>query len=266
MMRTRVEGASSNTPVIECDRLRRIHPPATVALAQASFTVHSGQSVAVVGPSGSGKSTLLSLIGLLDRPSEGHLSILGHSVVDAGDRQRTALRRNHLGFIFQGFQLVSHLTARENVERGLRLQGVGQAEARERAGDALDRVLLGHRHNAMPGTMSGGEQQRIAIARAFARAPELLLCDEPTGNLDSRSAGTVMDLLESAMEDDGTTVVIVTHDQRVAQRCQRQLTVFDGVVSEGADFLTRSENMGRNSPHTTPLLTQLERGTEVSGP
>ncbi len=211
----------------------RAFPPATVALTEATFSIAAGESIAIIGPSGSGKTTLLSLLGLLDVPTAGSYLLEGTNVSELTDNQRTRIRREYLGFIFQAFHLVPHLTVKENVLYGLRAGAFrnANANATRAVETALQRVGLLHRATAYPATLSGGEQQRVAIARAVIKRPRLLLCDEPTGNLDSSNSALVLDTLFSVQHDE-SALVIVTHDPNVAARCTRRLRVRDGHVSE----------------------------------
>ncbi len=214
--------------LVDIRTLGKRYPPRTVAVADVSFQIHSGDRVAITGPSGCGKSTLLSILGLLDEPSEGQYHFDGRDVTHLNDRERTEIRRDDLSFVFQAFHLLDHLTAAENIEYSLFLRGVSAHEAAKRAAEALDLVGLVRRRTAMPKTLSGGEQQRVALARALSARPKLLLCDEPTGSLDSENTATVMDLLLTPALPGA--VVIVTHDSEVAARCGRQIRMRDGRV------------------------------------
>ncbi|MEV7420848.1 ABC transporter ATP-binding protein [Streptomyces sp. NPDC089919] len=202
-------------------------PPPVAALRDCHLTVRRGEFVAVVGPSGSGKSTFLNIAGLLDTPTEGHYVLDGIDTGPLPDTTRTALRGRRIGFVFQAFHLVGHLTARENVALALLYTRVPRAERLDRADEALRQVGLAQRAGATPSRLSGGEQQRVAIARALVGRPSLLLCDEPTGNLDSVSAGTVLALLEE-LHRAGMTVLVITHDPAVAARADRTVTIRDG--------------------------------------
>lgn len=202
------------------------------ALRGIDLAVDTGESVAIVGPSGSGKSTLLHLLGCLDVPTAGRYRLDGQPVESMGERNRTALRRKTVGFVFQGFRLLPYLTAAENVELPLFYQGVPGNRRRVLAEEALERVGLSHRRHHKPGELSGGQQQRVALARAMVGKPPLLLADEPTGNLDPQAGQGVMDLLTDWSRE-GHTVVLITHDRELAARCGRRLTLADGRLSEG---------------------------------
>jgi putative ABC transport system ATP-binding protein len=221
------------TPVIELRGLARTYPgpPPVPALRPADLVIEAGDYVAVTGPSGSGKSTLLHLLGLLDAPTQGSYLLDGLDTSRLGDRDRSALRGRRIGFVFQAFHLLPYRTALENVLLA-ELYNQTPRGARVRAAvDALDAVRLGHRLDALPTTLSGGECQRVAIARALVNQPSLLLCDEPTGNLDSRSADALMALLDQ-LNADGFTIVVITHDARVAGHAGRTIAISDGVLSE----------------------------------
>lgn len=206
-------------------------PPPVEALRPCDLTIDSGEYVAIVGPSGSGKSTLLNVLGLLDKPTTGRYLLDGHDTSLMPEGKRTALRATTIGFVFQSFHLMPHRTAEENVALSLIYQGVSAKDRRERAQKMLEHVGLDHRIGAVPTTLSGGERQRVAIARALAAQPSLLLCDEPTGNLDSRTADSVMDTLDE-LNRDGQTILIITHDQQVADHAARTVTIRDGLLSE----------------------------------
>ncbi|WP_051095008.1 ABC transporter ATP-binding protein [Streptomyces sp. LaPpAH-108] len=206
-------------------------PPPVTALRSASLSVRQGDFVTVSGPSGSGKSTFLNIAGLLDTPTEGQYLLDGVDVGCLADAERTAVRGRRIGFVFQSFHLMPHRTAHENVELGMVYAGVRRRERAERAREALHSVGLGHRLDALPGRLSGGERQRVAIARALVVRPALLLCDEPTGNLDSATADAVLALLDG-LNDQGMTLVVITHDPAVAVRGSRRITIRDGVLSE----------------------------------
>ncbi|GAA2365839.1 ABC transporter ATP-binding protein [Nonomuraea africana] len=199
------------------------------ALRGVDLTISTGELLAIIGPSGSGKSTMLHMIGTLDRPTTGTVRIAGHSVLDLNDRRLSALRARHLGFVFQQFHLSPGVSALDNVADGLLYTGTPLRKRRERAAAALDRVGLGHRLDHKPNQMSGGEQQRVAVARAVVGDPPLLLADEPTGNLDSAAGAEVLKIIKE-LHEGGTTIAIITHDNEIAEWCPRQVRVRDGLV------------------------------------
>ncbi|MCV6604483.1 MAG: ATP-binding cassette domain-containing protein [Porticoccaceae bacterium] len=229
-------GVAETSVVISASGLTKVVPtgdgPLTI-LDDVGFTINRGETVAVVGVSGSGKSTLLTLLAGLDLPSSGDVALCGQSLTALDEDGRAALRADLVGFVFQSFQLLPNLTALENVTLPLEvLRGVnGAAQGRQ----LLQRVGLQDRLTHTPAQLSGGEQQRVAIARAFVTEPELLLADEPTGNLDSATGETVIDLLFELNREQGTTLVLVTHDEQLARRCDRQIRLAAGrVVVEGS--------------------------------
>jgi putative ABC transport system ATP-binding protein len=221
------------TPVVELCELSRTYPGVTpvAALKPTTLQVHRGDSVAITGRSGSGKSTLLQVLGLLDRPTGGRYLLDGVDTAGLSDRARTRLRGSRIGFVFQSFHLLAHRSAMENVMLALLYHGTARRERRRRAAEALDRVGLGHRAHALPTTMSGGERQRVAVARALVIRPAVLLADEPTGNLDSNTADDVLALF-AELHRDGQTIIVVTHDPAVAARADRQVRISDGTVTE----------------------------------
>lgn len=199
-------------------------------LNELSLTVDQGNMVAIMGPSGSGKSTLLNVLGLMDSPTSGHYRLGDVAVegLDAG--QRRVIRSTVIGFVFQAFHLVDHLSVRDNVALPLTYQGTGRRQRRQRAQELLEQVGLQHRLHARPSTLSGGERQRVAVARALVHSPRLILCDEPTGNLDRVSTGVVMQLLRQL--GDETCVVVVTHDPEVAAWADRSFMLRDGALTD----------------------------------
>jgi putative ABC transport system ATP-binding protein len=201
-----------------------------VALNNVSVTIPKGELVSIVGASGSGKSTLLNLIGGLDRPSSGDIRVDGESLAGISDDALTMVRREKIGFIFQFFHLLPTLTCLENVGLPLHLRRWPRKKVQERARELLDVVKLGHRLTHLPEELSGGERQRVAIARALAVFPPILLADEPTGNLDSRTGADILALIHDLHTQYGATVVVVTHDAKVAETCERTLTIRDGQV------------------------------------
>jgi putative ABC transport system ATP-binding protein len=203
----------------------------THALSGVQLEIRKGEYVSIAGPSGSGKSTLLALIGLLDSPSEGSYVLNGQPVANLDISQRSRIRNREIGFIFQSFNLIGDLNVYENVELPLTYRGMGSSERKERVHTALERVGMSHRTKHYPSQLSGGQQQRVAVARALAGSPSILLADEPTGNLDSRNAEAVMDLLRD-LHREGATICMVTHDPRFARHAERQIHLFDGRVVE----------------------------------
>lgn len=203
------------------------------ALRGLTTEIRRGEHVAVMGPSGSGKSTFLHLAGALDKPSKGRVLIEGKDPSKLSDGELSMLRNKYIGFVFQTFNLIPRLTALQNVMLPLMLRGVNGVERVKRAKEALERVGLGHRINHKPTEMSGGEQQRVAVARAIVTNPRIILADEPTGNLDSASAAEVVELLTMLNRDLEITLVVVTHNPEAASPAQRILRIKDGVVHEG---------------------------------
>ncbi|MBT2397066.1 ABC transporter ATP-binding protein [Streptomyces sp. ISL-100] len=221
------------TPVIEFRQVGLTYPgpPPVAAFRPCDLTINEGEFVTVVGPSGSGKSTFLNIAGLLDAPTSGTYLLDGLDTGAMKDAHRTALRGRRIGFVFQSFHLLPHRSALENVTLAMVYSGVARKERRQRAKEALSRVGLGHRVDTLPTRLSGGERQRVAIARALVSRPSLLLCDEPTGNLDTANAQSVLELL-GELHADGMTVLVITHDLEVAERGARTVTIRDGVLRE----------------------------------
>ncbi len=221
-------------PVIQTHDLRKIYKIGEVevhALAGVSITINRGEVVAIMGPSGSGKSTLMNLLGCLDRPTSGRYILDGEEVSELDDDQLAGIRNRKVGFVFQSFNLLSRSTALANVELPMRYAGVSK-ERVQRAAAALKSVGLADRMNHKPTELSGGQQQRVAIARALVNHPAILMADEPTGNLDSKSGKEIMDLLLSLNKESGTTLIIVTHDPTIAAQTQRIIHLKDGLVEE----------------------------------
>ena len=200
------------------------------AVRGVNLSIKSGEMVAIMGPSGCGKTTLLNVLCGIDDPSAGVVTVSGKQLYGISDDERTGLRATHMGFIFQQFNLLPVLTALENVELPLLVGKVDATKARTMARSALDSVGLGDRYDHRPAELSGGQQQRVAVARAFVHSPDVILCDEPTGNLDSRTSDEIMDLLIARNRDEGVTLVIVTHDEEIAARCHRVLHMSDGMM------------------------------------
>jgi putative ABC transport system ATP-binding protein len=225
-------------PVIVTEGLSKVHGLGTagvVALDRVSITVNDGEIVALRGPSGSGKSTLLNILGCLDRPTEGTYRLGSLDVSTLNRTQQAWVRLHFLGFIFQSFHLISDHTALENILLPLNYANVSRGERRDRALSLLTRVGLAERGSHRPPQLSGGERQRVAIARAIACRPRVLLADEPTGALDTRTGEEILSLLLELREKDGLTILLVTHDPRVAERADRQIFLKDGRLTNGPD-------------------------------
>jgi putative ABC transport system ATP-binding protein len=232
------EPAAAGLSVVEARAVTKVYRLEGVevrALDGVDLEVAPGDSLAIMGPSGSGKSTLLGLLGGLDRPTSGTLRFQGRDVTRLSDDELAVVRNRVVGFVFQNFQLLARTPAAGNVGLPLVYRGLGRAERRRRAVEALEAVGLGHRLQHRPSQLSGGEQQRVAIARALVTEPAMLLADEPTGNLDSRSGDEVLDLLGRLHDERGVAVVVVTHDQGVAARFRRRVTMADGRLTSATE-------------------------------
>jgi len=240
--------------MIQLDRVtKRFEGKSRVsALDDVSLTIARGELAAIIGPSGSGKSTLLNLVGALDRPTSGTVSVDGEALAALSDDRLTTIRRDKVGFIFQFFNLLPTLTALENVSLPLHLRGWPRRKAVDRARELLSLVQLGDRLSHLPEELSGGQRQRVAIARALSIYPPILLADEPTGNLDTRTAEEILALIQALHSQLGSTIVIVTHDANVAQRCRRTIALRDGRIVEDV------------SRATDPTVDALSRETVTS--
>jgi putative ABC transport system ATP-binding protein len=221
---------SGALPVIKVQNLTKVFTTEDVethALSDVSFDIQRGEYVSIGGPSGCGKSTLLSILGLLDTPTRGSYDLNGRPVAELRASERARVRNREIGFIFQSFNLIGDLTVFENVELPLTYRGMTPKERRQRVTEALERVGMAHRAKHLPSQLSGGQQQRVAVARAVGGEPVILLADEPTGNLDSRSGEAVMELLRE-LHQSGATICMVTHDPRYARHAERHIHLFDG--------------------------------------
>jgi putative ABC transport system ATP-binding protein len=225
---------STSQPLISLDGVKKVFftdEVETHALANIHLEIASGEYVSIAGPSGCGKSTLLAILGLLDSPTDGVYSLNGRPVQNLTLSERARIRNREIGFIFQSFNLIGDLTVYENVELPLTYRGMASSERRQRVNEALEKVGMAHRAKHLPSQLSGGQQQRVAVARAVAGKPSILLADEPTGNLDSRSGEAVMGLLRD-LHREGATICMVTHDPRYARHADRTVQLFDGRVVE----------------------------------
>ena len=229
-----MSGAPPALEAVDVTRSYVLEGVTVQALRGVSLRVERGDYAAVVGPSGSGKSTLMHLLGGLDRPTTGVLRVGGRDIAGLTDDELAQVRNATIGFVFQAFQLLGRTSALDNVAMPLVYRGARRAERRARAREALERVGMGHRLSHRPAQLSGGEQQRVAIARALVGEPQVLLADEPTGNLDTRTGEEVMALLEALNAEQGVAVVLVTHDLDVAARASRRIRVRDGLIEAAA--------------------------------
>ncbi|MDD4587141.1 MAG: ABC transporter ATP-binding protein [Heliobacteriaceae bacterium] len=223
----------SGNPTIELENIKKIYPMGTsgvTALAGIDLTVETGEMVAIMGSSGSGKSTLLNLLGCLDRPTTGNYRLTGENVSAMTKTQLAAIRNREIGFVFQGFNLLGKMTALHNVELPLIYTGAGKSEMARRAAEALGWVGLTRFSHHLPNQLSGGQQQRVAIARALVNNPTLILADEPTGALDSRTSLEIMAVIQRLHRERGITIVIVTHEPEIAGYCQRLIRLKDGCI------------------------------------
>ena len=221
----------SSEYALELQEINKVYegPPIVKALSDVSLTVNHGELLGIIGSSGSGKTTLLHIMGTLSTPSSGSISIDGTNVVGMSDKQLSGVRSRKIGFVFQEFFLLPGFSALENVANGLLYSGISSKERMERAFEMLGTVGLGERGSHLPNELSGGEQQRVAVARALVHKPSFVLADEPTGNLDSENTASLMALL-TTLNEDGTTVILITHDLEVAKSAQRKITLRDGRV------------------------------------
>ncbi len=221
--------------VVEARDLKKVYQMGEVevqALRGVSLQINRGEVVAIVGPSGSGKSTLMNILGCLDRPTEGEYYLDGKDVAQLDDNSLATVRNRKVGFIFQSFNLLPRASAQSNVEMPMRYAAVSAGERRQRARAALEAVGLGERMHHRPYELSGGQQQRVAIARALVNEPSIVMADEPTGNLDSRSGAEILELLMQMNAERGVTLIIVTHDPELARKTQRVITIRDGQVAQ----------------------------------
>jgi len=219
--------------VIKTENIRKTYNPKTIpveALRGVDLEIQQGEFTAIVGPSGSGKTTLLNIIGGLDRPTEGYIEVGGKDISKLSDAQLIDFRRENIGFVFQAYNLIPVLTAKENVEFVMLLQNRSQDERDTRTKELLEAVGLGDKINTRPAQLSGGQQQRVAVARALAPKPTFILADEPTANLDSKSTANLLDIMARLNKEENITFVFSTHDQRVIDRARRIITLDDGVI------------------------------------
>lgn len=241
------------TPLIEMHGLEKTYTMGDIqvhALRGIDLTIEAGECVAIMGPSGSGKSTMMNMLGCLDRPTSGSWLLNGEEIAEKNDDELAGLRNQTLGFIFQNFNLLNRASAMTNVEMPLMYRGVGRSERTRLAREALERVGLGERLNHTPLELSGGQQQRVAIARALVGSPQIILGDEPTGNLDSRSGMEVMNMLQE-MNEQGITLIMVTHDSDIAMHCKRIVRLRDGRIHDdqiNTNWVKASETLAKLPP------------------
>ncbi|MDH3734895.1 MAG: ABC transporter ATP-binding protein [Gemmatimonadota bacterium] len=244
------ENGSDPRPLIELSGVKKVfftEEVETHALSDIHLEIPEGEFLSIAGPSGCGKSTLLSLLGLLDTPTGGEYLLDGQPVAELSASHRARIRNRHIGFVFQAFNLIGDLTVYENVELPLTYrEGMSASERKDRTLEALERVGMSHRRNHYPAQLSGGQQQRVAVARAVVGDPLIVLADEPTGNLDSRNGGAVMDLLKD-LHEDGATICMVTHDPRYAESSERTIHLFDGRIVEDQEHAQKAVEELRES-------------------
>jgi putative ABC transport system ATP-binding protein len=247
---------------IQAEKLTKIYgsgATTVTALDHVNLTIREGDFVAVMGPSGCGKSTLLHLLGGLDKPSEGHVLIGGHNLTDLNDDRLTELRRRKIGFVFQFYNLIPVLNALENAALPMTLDGIKPAEAKQKATEWLTRFGLADRLASRPDQLSGGQQQRVAISRALVAEPEVILADEPTGNLDTRASDEIAGLLRDVSKKYGRTVVMVTHDPRIAAYADRIIFLKDGKVVDQTILERNERNNGKNTATVVEKIKKLDK-------
>jgi putative ABC transport system ATP-binding protein len=258
------------TPVIELQDITKTYQMGEVkvhALRGASLDVHEGEILTIMGPSGSGKSTMMNIIGCLDQPTSGTYRLEGDDVSHLHDNELAAIRNRRIGFVFQTFNLLARTTALQNVTLPLIYAGVARSERRAKAREALESVGLGHRLDHLPTELSGGQQQRVAIARALVNSPSIILADEPTGNLDSKSGAEVMAVLQGLNRERGMTVILVTHDPVIARHTERIVHLYDGAITgnETVDEPLVAQPKGDQEGSSDPAARQEESETIQPG-